>query len=520
MEWLKRSMGPALAAFAFLIIAGCSTPGLDRSGPKVSLDMAPVPGEGHVAIKIVPSRPVSGINPRWRSVILKESKSGARVQLDDFAEWGAKGSLFFGRIPEGEYEVERLESIAPGGAGLLLTLLASDFQTIHDRLGTFPVRQGTLTNLGTMVLAPGDEAAKPARIEYLAGQLGRRDVAEHLQRRTGQTLTLPQIPGRQAGADEDKALVRARALMSALSPGHDAMGAALFGGASLGQIVSRDARGIWQTFPLELLDDVIYARRLGDGTLLAGLTQGRYAVRKADRWRVYALPEKEGFVDFIDVTRDGGAVFAVSTQRKTVILHKKALEDEAAEIRTLASMDFLLVPTGRLAHSFEDRVVFVQNHLGISRTADFIVVDKSTFDVRTEKRDFWVNGVQQLQDGALFISRQNAMSYFVSLSEDKGATWRHGDTAGPLFTYFIDRNRGYGLELSRGAFSASVTLTKTSDGGKTWTKTGTPLTRDVVDRILYAASDGEVIISAGFEIYSTKNDGATWTKLLPRQAVP
>lgn len=522
MEWLKRNLAPALAALAFLALAGCATPGLDHSGPNVALDMASVPGQGHVAIKVVPSRPVSVLNPRWRSIVLESKAGQVTVPLNDFAEWGANGSLFFGRLPEGDYDVVRLESIGPG-PGLLLALLASDFQSIRDRVGTFSVRHGTLTNLGTIVVAPPEEAGKPARIEYLAGEVGRRDVAEHLQRRTGQTLILPQVTGRGASvsrADEEQALVRARALMSSLSPGNDPKGAALFGGASLGQIVSRDARGVWQTFPLDLLEEVTYARRLDDGTLLAGLTQGRYAVRRADRWRMFALPEKDGFVDFIDVAPDGGGIFAVSTQRKALILHKKALDDERAEVRTLSSLDLALVRLGRLAHSFDDRVVFIQNHPGITRTADFIVVDKSTLQVRTEKRDFWVNGVQQLPDGSLVISRQNAMSHFVSVSEDRGATWQHGQTAGPLWTYFLDRSRGYGLDLTRGAFSVSVSLMKTADGGKTWTATGTPLSRDVADRILYAGPEGEVIVSAGFEVYSTTNDGATWTKLLPRRVSP
>jgi hypothetical protein len=518
MAWWKDNLQPTLAVLSLLLIAACATPGVERSGSAVSLNTESVPGQGHVAIKVVPSRPVSALNPRWKSIVLESKAGQVPVALDDFAEWGANASLFFGRIPEGDYEVVRLESIGPGG-GLMFAMLTGDYQNIRDRIGTFSVRHGSVTNLGTIVVAPAEEAGKPARIEYLAGELGRRDVAEHLRRRTGQALTLPQIPGPAVPGDEQQALVRARAWMSSLSPAHDAKGAALFGGASLGQIVLRDARGTWQTIPLELLDDVTYARRLEDGTLLAGLTQGRYAVRKAGQWRLFSLPEKNGLVDFIDVTPDGGAIFAVSTPGKAEILYKKALDDQGAEVRSLAAMD-ALIRFGRLAHSFDDRVVFVQNHPGISRTADFVIVDKSKLQVRTEKRDFWVNGVQQLPDGALLVSRQNGMSYFVSVSEDKGGTWRHGETAGPVFTYFVDRSRGHGVEINRGAFSVSVTLMKTADGGKTWTKTGAPLSRDVVDRILWAGPDGEVIVSAGFEVYSTTDDGATWRKLLPRRAAP
>lgn len=517
MKRSKRNVACTLASLSLVFLAACATPGVERSGGSATLNLEPVPGQGHVAIKIVPSRPVSALNPRWKSVVLESKNGQVSVALDDFAEVGAKGSLFFGRIPEGDYDVVRLESHGPGG-GLLWAMLTGDYQSIRDRVGTFSVRHGSLTNLGAIIVAPAEEAGKPARIEYLSGEVGRRDVAEHLQRRTGQALTLPQVPARAVGADEKQALARSRALISALSPGHDAHGSALFGGASLGQIVSRDANGVWQTFPLELLDDVTYARRLPDGTLIAGLTQGRYAVRKAGQWRMFGLPEKEAFVDFIDVTGDGGAIFAVSTQRKGVLLHKKALEDEHSEVRTLTAMDLSMVHLSRLAHSYDDRVVFVQNYPGISRTADFISVNKATLRLATERQDFWVNGVQQLTDGALVISRQNAMSYFVSVSEDKGATWRHGDTPGPLFTYFLDRNRGYGLELNRGAFSVSVSLRKTADGGKTWSNTGVPLSRDVVDRILWAGPQGEVIVSAGFEVYSTTDDGATWIKLLPRRA--
>jgi hypothetical protein len=506
--------------FAALLVAGCATPGVNVSGGNVTVDMAPKPGEGHVVLKVVSARPVSVLNAKWKSVTLESKRTQRTFELYDFADPGAAGSMFFGRIEEGEYEIVKLESIGPG-PGLILALLTSDFQDLRARIGSFTVRSGSLTNLGLIAIAPPPESGKHAKIEYLGGAIGRKSVTEDLERRTRQQVALPEIPGHQiAAADEEKALARARALVSVLSWGDDAQRSDLFGGAALGQIVTRSASGDWQTMPLDTLDDVRYARRLPDGTLVAGLSQGRYAVRKPGQaWKYLDLDGASGALIHIDTAAGAsGALFVVAGARDTAVMYRSSLDADKAETRVLATFDFSYVMMWGPAVSLEDRLIVPKNVPGISRVVELNIVDKKTLQMRTEKHSFWVRDWQKLPSGPLVIARQNGMTSFVSVSPDNGATWAHSETPGPSSIYFLDARKGYGFDMSTGAISVTGRLMKTADGGKTWTTVGAPLTRPTGGRILHASPSGEVIVSSGYEIYSTRDDGATWSRLLPREA--
>jgi len=507
---------PLLAA---LVVAGCVTPGVNVSGDSVTLDMAPKPGEGHVVVKVVGARPLSALNAKWKSVLLESKRTGQKIELYDFSGPLSAGSLFFGRIDEGEYEIVQLQSLGPG-PGLLLAALASDSQDLRARIGTFNVRAGSLANLGTIVIAPPSEAAKEGSVEYLGGAIGRKSVIDDLERRIKQRVTLTEISARATDpsrADEERALVHARSLMAVLSLGNDAQGSALFGGMALGQVVARDAAGAWQVHLLDSLDDVTYARRLTDGTLIAGLTEGRYAVRKPGQgWKVLSLPGVTGRIHYVDTTAGGGALVVVAHARTTTLKYRSSLDGDIADVRDLTTLDFpaRIVPV----FSLDDRLIVPYNVPGFSRVVELTIVDKNTLQVRNEKQDFWVSSWQRLPSGQVLISRRSGLSsHSISVSQDKGATWTHGDTSGPTTVYFLDEQRGYGLDVSPGAFSVSGQLMKTTDGGKTWAAAGPALSRNVGGQILYAGTQGEVIVSMGFEAFSTRDDGATWTRILPRE---
>ena len=482
--------------------------------PKVDLEAKK--GEGHVLFKVVSARPVSGLNHKWKTLVLESKARGWRVELNDLADPAAAGSLFFGRIDEGDYEFVELQSIGPG-PGLLLAILAADSQDMRARIGAFPVRSGTLANLGTLVVAPSAEKDKAPEIEYLDGPAGHKSAADDFERRTGRVLDLPaQGPERSAEA-EQQSLTRARSLIALITQGDDAQGGGLLGGAALGQIAVRVSARRWQLETLDSLDDVKYARRLADGTLLAGLTQGRYAVRRFGQgWSYFRLPEADAAVAHIDTTPEGGALFVVSDLRKTTVLHRASLDQADAATRTLATLDFPYLAWGNTVLSLEDSVKLVKNHPGFSRVADVTTIDKQSLQVRTAKVDFWIRSWQRIASGEIVISRQNAMTYYTSATSDKGATWTHGEAAGPTYAHFVDRELGYGVNVSPNAFSVTVQLMKTRDGGKSWAAAGAPMTRAAGGRILYAGADGEVIITSGFEMYSTLDDGKTWARVVLR----
>lgn len=494
------------------LLAACTAA---TAQPKVDLETRQ--GEGHVLLKVVSARPVSGLNPKWKTLVLESKARGWRVELNDLSDPASSGSLFFGRIDEGDYEIVELQSLGPSGSGLLLAILFADAQDMRSRIGTVAVRSGALTNLGTLVVAPSAEKDQAPGIEYLDGPAGHKSAVDDFERRTGRRLDLPaQRPERSAEAERE-ILVRARALIALISWGDDAQGSGLLGGAALGQVAARVAGGRWQLETLDSLDDVKYARRLADGTLIAGFTQGRYAVRRPGKsWTYINLPEADAVVAHIDTTPDGGALFVASSASKTTVLHRASLDQPEAEARPLLTLDFPYYLRGNTVLSLEDSLMLVENHPGFSRVADVTIIDKQSLQVRGAKVDFWIRSWQRVPSGEIVISRQNGMSYYTSVTSDRGATWLHGEAAGPTLAHFVDRQQGYGLNISPGAFTVTVQLMKTLDGGKTWAETGVPMTRKAGGRIVYAGADGEVIVTSGFEMYSTLDDGKNWARVVLR----
>ncbi|HET7765710.1 MAG TPA: hypothetical protein VFK92_11540 [Burkholderiales bacterium] len=503
------------ALFLAVAAAGCVAPGVKISGDSAALDTSPKPGEGFVAFKVVTTRPMSALRGKWTGAIVEIKSTGTTVELVDFGDRASPGSLFFARLDQGEYQIKQLQSIGPGG-GLLVTVAMSDYEDMRAHIGTFAVKSGSLTNLGTIVIAPG-ESGKPSTVEYLAGEIGRKSVTEDLEVRTKQKLALPQISGPKGGmsaADEEKALARSRGRVSILTAGDDAQRSPVFGGATLGQIVTRDARGSWQALFLDSLEDVTYARRLADGTLIAGLPQARYAVRKPGQpWKVLALPNVSGRILHVDTT-ESGALFVVAGAESISVVYRASLDQDNSETRVLTTLSPPLVQS--LIVPLDDRLVLLQNIPGFSRTAEVRIVDKKSLEVKTANYDFWVRSWYRLPSGLLFVSRVNGLSTYVSTSRDNGVTWVHTEGVGPSSIYFMDERKGYGTDWIPGAISPTTRLTKSGDGGKTWEATGVEL--DAAGGRVVWASPQEVIVAGGFQLFSTADEGKSWKRILPREA--
>jgi len=502
-------------AASFLVAAGLWAAAA-AAQPKVDLD--PKEGQGHLLFKVVSARQVSFLNPKWTTLVLQSKAIGRFEEIYNLAEPATAGSLFFARIPEGEYEFVELKSIGPG-PGLLLALLASDNQSMRSRIGAITVRRGKLTNLGTLVVAA--PSGKPPEIEHLSGPAGRQSVAEEFERRTGRRLEMEtQETGKDADAQAEKqALAHARSMISLIGWGDDA-GDGLLGGAALGQIAALGPDGAWRIETLDTLDDVRYARRLEDGTLIAGLPQGRYALRRpGQRWSYLGLPDRDPVIAYVDTTPDGGAVFVASTPAKTMVFKRASLDAPDAEVQTIATLDFPLHLRPNPVLSLDNGLLIVENHPGISRTAHLTMIDKQSLKVRTTQLPFWINSWQRMPSGEIVVSRQNGMSHYKSVSNDQGATWSGEPAEIPRDTRYIDAQRGYGLNMTPGLFDVTIQLLKTVDGGKTWTKAGPSLDSKGTTRLLRVA-DGAVFAAIGAEMYVSRDDGKTWTRSVLRENAP
>ena len=497
-----------------LALAGCGTPGVQVSGTAVSVEQGPVAGAGHVLLKMQSARPSTIFNPKWQ--MLRVAREGAMpVELNDISGAQSTGALFYARLPAGSYRVTEVQSVGPG-PGLLLAILAGDLVDLRVRELRFTVREGELSNLGTVVdSAPLDKDPKTHRVVLLRDALGQAAAAEALEARTGQKLTSRQNGGwaNEATPQEaQRALVRARALMSVLSPGDDALDAVVIGGTALGQILLRDAKGEWQSEALDTLAAVTYARRLADGTLLAGTEHGRiYERRPHGAWRQLRLADGASSVLHIEPLGDAWLVTAQKGY-DVAVYRLDAAGVQSAPIASINTGGGLYA--GTLANA--EQLVLTRNTPAFARESQHTIIEKRSLQSTTREEKYLVFAYQRLRSGEVFMDRFTGMTHYVSYSRDGGRSWQHVQTEAPLWPHFIDAQRGYALDLNRGMFSVDSILVRTQDGGKSWTRTGVPVTVETAGRVLGIAADNAIVASLGWEVRSSRDEGKTWRRELPR----
>jgi hypothetical protein len=511
-----RMLRPILAALALLsLLAGCAAPGVQSSGGTLAVEQKAVAGEGYLLLKVQNARPVSVLNPKWKSVRLQPKGTGQVIELYDISDPTAAASLFYARLPKGEYEITEVASLGPG-PGLLLAFIASDFQDLRERSGTFAVREGGIANLGTLVVARPSRKEARFKVELLRDALGRASAREDLQLRTAQALTLQENDGwlrPETPQQAEAARARARASISNLSYGIDAMSASVIGGTALGQILVREASGRWRSEPLDTLAPVTYARRLADGTLLAGSDQGRYFTRSpGGAWRASSLPVRSAVVSHIEPLSGGALLVVAQGLREVFVYH---VSQPGAQARLVTTLDPPQMPLPGAILSTPRALVIPANQVGFTREVILFSIDKASFAVSRRTEKFLVFAFQRLRSGEVVADRFNSMSHYVSVSKDDGLTWQHGQAEGPLFPYFLDAQRGYGLDFSRGMFSVESTLAKTTDGGKSWQRVGAPVTLEFAGRVLGAGPSGEIVATMGWEVFSSRDEGRTWQRELP-----
>lgn len=505
-----------LAALAIaLALAGCAAPGVERSGAQVTVDQRQVAGEGYVLLRMQSARPSTLFNPKWQMLRL-EREGGGIDELVDLSAPQASGSLFYARLPAGSYRIAEVHSIGPG-PGLILALMAGDLQDLRSRELRFTVREGALSNLGTVVDSPPvDRDPKTRRVILLRDAAGQAAAAEALALRTGQAITLRQEGGwlgEQTREEAARALRRARALVSVLSHGDDAQASVVIGGTALGQVLMRDSAGNWHSEPLDSLATVTYARRLADGTLIAGTDQGRFHVRRDGAgWRTFLLPVATASV--LHVEPLGAEAWLATAQHQNEVAVYR-IDAGGAPPARLAVIDTggALFP-GVIASP--DALMFPRNTPAFARESLWTIIDKRTLKAETRMEKFLVFGFQRTRGGMLVMSRYSGLSHYVSFSEDGGRSWRHVQAEGPVWPYFLDAQRGYALDFNRGMFTVDSFVVRTLDGGGSWTQTGTPVAVEVAGRVLGIGPDNAIVASLGWEIRSSRDEGKTWQRERPR----
>lgn len=522
-------IGRWLAVAGLVLLTGCATSIATRA-PDGRLEVRlPAEGtDGYVLLKVVSTRPISLLNPKWQQITLI-SAQGIRHEVPDLTPMavGVFGgssvpteSLHFGRLPPGEYEFASAGSIGPG-PGLLLALIASDHASLNKQVPRFKVQAGRLANLGTVVFSPSTGDDEPAQIILLGGARGMAESTRALMD-DSRNAPVPQSGGGwlQAPADEAQAIARARGLVSMLTPIGSRSGTRMVAGSHLGEIVERVAPGRWTSEPLDTLARVSFVSCWKDTTCVAGSEFGRYAIKRpGGSWEARRLSSEYGQVASIQELSEGKALLVVTDRLKgvRVLVQDQLGNDEVAPKELSAGiqdLDEAKLPALVLDHP--DALLMARNIPGFRRETLITRVDKQSLRITTNREKFWVSNWQVLQDGEIAVTRMNGMTTYFTSSKDGGKTWLSTERTVPIGTYWRDQSRALGILPTPGFSTVSNQITQTTDGGKTWTPLGQPFrSADFAARIVYA-DDEEILAEDGKRVFSSLDAGKTWTPRFPR----
>lgn len=502
-----------------LALAGCANTAAKRTADgALDLDLTTKAGEGHAVLRVISLRPVSLLNPKWQQVNL--ISNGLRAEMTDVTSasnaffqgrYFATESLYFAKLRAGKYEVTGFGSIGPG-PGLIPALIASD-NAKATTLPSFTIEAGTLANLGTLVFAPELGKDQPAQMILLRGPMGKNNALDTLLAESARADMGLAAGGGWDGdmstQDEQKLLAQARRLVSQLYLRVGAQG--LAGGSHLGQTLHRSGTDQWTRDSADTLATVFAVARTADGQTVAGSEYGTYLVKSAQGvWQTNQLPGDRGRVVYVEPRGAKGVMLVSVGPGGSRFWVRDSFEPQAApqEVAKLETLPDLVLSTA-------DELLIPGNIPGISRETEIRRIDKSSFAVTKQKHDFWVREWQRFPDGEIVMTRQNGLSLYRSKSADGGKSWVHDKTASGASNYWMDPRNAYSLEYKAGFSTVTNHLQKTSDGGNRWENLGTPLvTQDFAGSIVYADSTEIIVQSLGM-LFSTRDEGTTWTRIFP-----
>ncbi|HRE16935.1 MAG TPA: sialidase family protein [Rhodocyclaceae bacterium] len=508
-----------------MMLVACAT-NQQMVGGRLALPEKMAPEEGVLLVKLVGIQPLSVFNAKWKSIRLKRKSDDSYVELYDTAPATASYSLFMGTLQPGQYEIAGVESLgpAPGNWGILPALIimamASDSQNLNSKFGTFTVKPGVLSNLGTIVSSFSDRKDEPMKVAVLSDEFGRgaalKDVEPTSQ---GRLKVMPVSTWDKAPENGEgvAALANIRKFASNVAALENIPDNQLLVGSALGTLRVRKADGQWISMAVPGLDTLTYVRALDGGRILAATDAGRYYVGQADKglWvENQVLSNDYRIVRVEPMGAQGYAVMAstttmptLSAPMRTKLFFKKTL-DEPGSGQEVMELGFSAVGAIPMFFDGEHLQVYF-NHVGISRTLDRYKIHPVTMQKTKDEMSFWALGITGLQDGTLVMDRMNGLSNYVSFSNDKGASWKHGETSGPHSVRFVDANLGYGFStVSTGWSTVTSILNKTTDGGKTWAKIGKPIETNGLLHVRLV--QGTVFVYTSKQLLSTSDDGETW----------
>lgn len=420
-------------------------------------------------------------------------------------------SLFVGVLPEGEYQVVRLDHFA---SQKYLPIGSAQ----SARIGSFSVAGGRPVDLGRLIVTPVNTNVVVGRSSLGSDNqdLLRRFAPEHAK------LFGEQVPSPgwlQAKSDSDWVEAYAFDRPTGASPGPVGADGRVVAASRLGTVLVRDPAGRWSALRSGKLESLTYATPvdLPDIALVAVGEFTTFLKQRRGSTRLEAIDPgnlPKGNLVFFAGNAQAGWYLAAQVGSKVRLLHAKALE--GGDWQQLREED-----VGFSFWSGANPVWFWPTRAGMAyatAAGQFHFLDFGTgqWDSRRSPDGARLISTSPNPDGSLGVLTSpggglGGVFAKMHLSRDEGRSWKLIPSGDVSVKIMPPAALADGSLLMAGGVFSNPSVYTSKDDGATWTRMGE--TR--LDRTLYPLPSGPILaVDHGqfgvFSIASSSDRGATW----------
>lgn len=482
-----------IAVFA-LIIAGCAVEPLTPA-TEVSAD------SGAVVLRLATNNAPAGFYAGYASVHVS-SERGMHV-LSRRNHGVIRTGVFTGALPPGRYQLSKLETIG---------FNFQQWVNVPSGFGTFTVRPGQLTDLGTLVLEPagGNKilfARTPSETET------RELVAAAFPKVASTVLAKPILAwdSNENAASLRNTFLAMRARVAPLNYPAVAPSGAVYAGSILGQILVRWPRqSSWTQLDTGTTREILSV--IEDATAIVAGGEEGFLARSLDSGRSW---ERIG-------APDGGAILHI-VRRPNAGLMVVSMYDRDLTVWELAGPSWQMRSRFPFERSFNSATAqaphVVSNERRLYVALPNGVIHAFGFsDGQWQRHEAPFTLLTLATAGDLLYGYGTKFTSSLWISADGGNTWRDLDTSrragAPVFT---DASTGYVVYIKE-VFAAKMSVQMTKDGGRTWKETGdlpeAAARGAIVLRPMVVHPNGPTLLLFGVNgaVHSTRDLGVTWTE--------
>ncbi len=459
------------------------------------------PENGLVIFKLSANSPNIGFFRYWRGVTVKSinQERSKEYTIGFSAKGNSRSAVYFGSLPEGEYELVEFSS---GQCG---AMCISSHVSLSKAMGSFSIKSSEITDLGHLLyVAVGRDKSLvvhgKSQDQWVGNYLN--EFYPHIT----QTFSTENMAGWENAhehmADMYKGIKnKSKGL---LRPFETSNGSVLFG-SYLGNVrVWYPEKGV-RSYDTGVQEAIESVAELEDGTWIAGSESGRIVMSKdfGVSWRDFGSPFLNSSI--MGLTPYDKKIFATVATHEKIGIYYREFSSDKWELVSEHPLKFAFWTGVQIYPSS----IAYENKLVTSLPSKALAI--TDMDSLTTMEKSFPGGISAFtlgNDGVIRCSAAKTLAVNPYESHDWGETWVSSKHSRFMtLPYFKDDAQGFGLQ---GAWlSGKANLSVSSDGGETWAeKVPLPYRTPYFSHL---KQSGELFAWDGYNtIVLGKNNGEKW----------